>query len=77
MSMFASWSEFLFGRYQISPQGYILPKACVLRNVFISQPWMMWKAFLAWDAARLRQPEALWIWKPCSLGLMGLDFMES
>ncbi|CAJ1335327.1 unnamed protein product [Effrenium voratum] len=39
-----------FGKeYQISPQGYILPKA-----------------FLAWDAARLRQPEALWIWKPCS-----------
>jgi len=39
-----------FGKeYQITPQGYILPKA-----------------FLAWDAARLRQPEALWIWKPCS-----------
>jgi len=39
-----------FGReYQITPQGYILPKA-----------------FMAWDAARLRQPDALWIWKPCS-----------
>ena len=39
-----------FGKeYQITPQGYILPKA-----------------FLAWDAARLRQSDALWIWKPCS-----------
>lgn len=26
------------------------------------------KAFLAWDAARLRQSDALWIWKPCSSG---------
>ena len=26
------------------------------------------KAFLAWDAARLRQSDALWIWKPCSPG---------
>eukprot|EP00931_Biecheleriopsis_adriatica_P089693 TRINITY_DN63782_c0_g1_i1.p1 TRINITY_DN63782_c0_g1~~TRINITY_DN63782_c0_g1_i1.p1 ORF type:complete len:663 (-),score=155.24 TRINITY_DN63782_c0_g1_i1:50-2038(-) len=39
-----------FGKeYQITPQGYILPKA-----------------FMAWDAARARQPDALWIWKPCS-----------
>jgi len=39
-----------FGKeYQITPQGYILPKA-----------------FQAWDAARQRQPDALWIWKPCS-----------
>lgn len=39
-----------FGKeYQITPQGYILPKA-----------------FMAWDTARLRQPDALWIWKPCA-----------
>lgn len=40
----------LYGKpYQITPQGYILPKA-----------------FPAWDLARARQPDSLWIWKPCS-----------
>eukprot|EP00442_Polarella_glacialis_P046491 CAMPEP_0115095838 /NCGR_PEP_ID=MMETSP0227-20121206/29316_1 /TAXON_ID=89957 /ORGANISM="Polarella glacialis, Strain CCMP 1383" /LENGTH=653 /DNA_ID=CAMNT_0002489357 /DNA_START=141 /DNA_END=2102 /DNA_ORIENTATION=+ len=39
-----------FGKeYEITPQGYILPKA-----------------YTAWEAARLRQTDMLWIWKPCS-----------
>jgi len=39
-----------FGKeYQITPQGYILPKA-----------------YVAWESARVRQPSAVWIWKPCS-----------
>jgi len=39
-----------FGRsYNITPQGYILPKGSP-----------------AWEVSRARQPDALWIWKPCS-----------
>lgn len=30
------------------------------------QGYVFPKAFGSWDAARIRQPEALWIWKPCS-----------
>eukprot|EP00747_Dinoflagellata_sp_TGD_P120926 gnl/TRDRNA2_/TRDRNA2_173350_c1_seq7.p1 gnl/TRDRNA2_/TRDRNA2_173350_c1~~gnl/TRDRNA2_/TRDRNA2_173350_c1_seq7.p1 ORF type:complete len:725 (+),score=114.60 gnl/TRDRNA2_/TRDRNA2_173350_c1_seq7:263-2176(+) len=30
------------------------------------QGYVLPKGFAAWEAARLRQPDALWIWKPCS-----------
>jgi len=30
------------------------------------QGYVLPKSFVAWEAARLKWPEALWIWKPCS-----------
>lgn len=30
------------------------------------QAYVLPKAFATWETARMRQPDALWIWKPCS-----------
>eukprot|EP00928_Gymnodinium_smaydae_P090317 TRINITY_DN74145_c0_g1_i1.p1 TRINITY_DN74145_c0_g1~~TRINITY_DN74145_c0_g1_i1.p1 ORF type:complete len:751 (-),score=192.06 TRINITY_DN74145_c0_g1_i1:69-2321(-) len=38
-----------------------------IRDCNITPPaYVLPKATLAWDAARVRQPDAIWIWKPCS-----------